>query len=112
VNQQMTVSDFLSINFNNYKAEDGSRLKLGQRVAMKMFQKKIAKQVRKGKIEGTSPFFDFATGEGYSNRTGRMSLIFSSVGLLMLFHSLPGDRWIRIGNSRICSGNYWTQKRY
>ena len=85
VNQQMTVSDFLSINFKNYRPEDGSKLKWGQRVAMKLFQKKIAKEVRKGKIEGTSPFFDYATGEGYSNRTGRMSLIFSSVGLLMLF---------------------------
>lgn len=85
VNQQMTVSDFLSINFNHYKTETGSRLTWGQRLAMKMFQKKVAKEVRKGKIEGNSAFFEYATGEGYNNRTGRMSLIFSSIGLLLLF---------------------------
>src|SRR4030095_7228477 len=85
VNQQMTVNDFLSIDFKQYRAEDGNRLKWGQRIAMKLFQKKIARELRKGKIEATSPFFDYSRGEGYSNRTGRLSLIFSSVGILMLF---------------------------
>lgn len=82
---QLTVNDFLAIDLKSYRNVEGKKLSWPQRIVLKGAQKNFAKQIKKGKLEGTANFQQAAAEVNRANRTGRMSLIFSSVGLALLF---------------------------
>jgi hypothetical protein len=80
----MTVNDFLAVDLKTYKSADGKKLKWTQRIALSNFQKGLAKKVSKGKIEGTASLNEAAKAPS-ANKHGLLSLIFSAVGLVLLF---------------------------
>lgn len=90
----MTVGDFLSVDVDKVRLEDGKKLKWNQRLAVKMMQKKYARQIKKGKLSNDTSIQD-ATDSYPSNKFGLLSLIFSIVGLVCLF--IPGP-WAVLGS--------------
>src|SRR5688572_28600042 len=81
---QITVNDFLSFDFKNYRTADGKKLSWTKRISGQIVQKNLARQVKKGKIEGTANLHE-AQRASSANKFGRLSLIFSSLGLIFLF---------------------------
>jgi len=87
--ESMTINDFISLDFAEYRTEDGKKLKWIHRLGFKMTQKSYERGVRKGKLDGDANFYNTAKAASPANRTGRLSLIFASVGLVLLFLSVP-----------------------
>ena len=87
IGHQITVNDFLAFDFKGYQTMDGKKLKWGQRVAMSMAQKSLAKKVKKGKIDGASTL-DLSAAVGGNNTYGLLSIIFSIVGLFVPYLGL------------------------
>jgi len=81
---QITVNDFLSFDFKNYRTAEGKKLSWAKRMSGQIMQKNLARQVKKGKIEGTANFQEAARASA-ANKTGRLALIFSALGIVFLF---------------------------
>jgi hypothetical protein len=82
VNPQMTIQDFLSIDFKAYRNAEGKKIKWTQRLALTISQKGIAKKVSKGKIERTAPL-STALSPARDNIHGLLSIIFAFTGLFI-----------------------------
>lgn len=82
---QLTVNDFLAMDFKSYRDAEGKKLNWAKRIVLKGAQKNFAKKVKQGKLEGTANFQESASAVNRANRTGRFSLIFAALGLVMLF---------------------------
>jgi len=80
----ITVNDFLSLDSKEIRTPDGKKLSWTKRLGMKMTQKHLAGQVRKGKIDGGADLHA-AMKAASANKKGLYSLIFSSLGLIFLF---------------------------
>ncbi|HJW29573.1 MAG TPA: hypothetical protein VJ508_10030, partial [Saprospiraceae bacterium] len=85
---QMTVNDFLAFDVKNYRTSEGRKMGFFKRTAIHLVQKKLAKKVSKGKIEGTMPFKEAVAGHS-SNKFGLLSVIFGAVGLFIPYVGLP-----------------------
>lgn len=82
--KSITVNDFLAIDSKVVRTQEGQKLSWAKRLGMKMTQKHLAKQVRKGKIDGGADLHT-AMRASSANKRGLLSLIFSSLGLIFLF---------------------------
>ncbi len=82
ISPQMSVDDFLAIDFKNYRTADGQKLKWGKRFALGMAQNSLAKKIKKGNVEGTTTL-DTALAQGSNNIHGLLSVIFGAVGLFV-----------------------------
>jgi hypothetical protein len=80
--QTMTVNDFLAFDYKGYRTAEGKKMKWTHRLAMGMTQKKLAKQVRKGNLEGTAPLSTAMAAQG-RNTHGLLSVIFAFAGLVV-----------------------------
>lgn len=78
----MTIEDFLALDIKSLQEKSGQKTKWSQRLAFKMIQKKMARKVRKGKLDKKAKFASVANP---ANRRGRLSLILSCGGFLLLF---------------------------
>ena len=97
--EAMTVNDFIALDFAEYRTAEGKKLKWTHRIGFKMAQKSYARGVRKDKIDGDANFYDAAKAVSPANRTGRLSLIFASAGLVLMFLSVPVLGIIGLGSS-------------
>ena len=84
---EMTIENFLSLDIKNMKQANGKKLKWTHRMALGMTQKKMARKVRKGKLDKTAKF---ATVANPANKRGRLSLILTVGGFLLLFVPVAG----------------------
>jgi hypothetical protein len=71
-----TVADFLNMTPKQYAEQSGEKMSFTKKLAFKMVQNKVKKQVAKGKVDASAP----ASG----NTMSLLSLIFGGVGLLSL----------------------------
>lgn len=83
IDPQIIVEDFLVIEFKEFRTDEGKKIKWTQRLALHLVQKKLARQLRQGKIEVDTNVHT-ALKASAANKTGRLSLIFSIIGLLVL----------------------------
>lgn len=81
---QITVNDFLALDSKEIRTQEGNKLSWTKRLGIKMTQKHLAAQVRKGKIDGGADLHT-AMRASSANKKGLLSLIFSSLGLIFLF---------------------------
>lgn len=86
-NSQMTVNDFLAIDLKKANNRSGQKISWAQRLVLKQYQKGLDRKVQKGKLDGTMTLSE-ATRAGNANMTGLLSLIFSAVGLILLWTPL------------------------
>ena len=84
---QMTVNDFISVDFKNYRTEEGKKLKWTSRLLFTGAQKKLARQVKQQKLDGNESMEDVAKGGG-RNIHGLLSVIFAGAGLFIPFLGL------------------------
>lgn len=82
--KSMTVNDFLAFDSKEFRTQEGKKLSWTKRLGMKMTQKHLAAQVRRGKIDGNTDLHT-AMRASSANKKGLLSLIFSSLGLIFLF---------------------------
>lgn len=83
----LTVNDFLAIDIGGYRTAEGKKMKWTQRIAMNMVQKKLARKVRKGKIDGEASMSTVMAAPGTS-KFGLLSVIFSVAGLVVPYFGL------------------------
>lgn len=83
-NTQFTVNDFLAMDFKQFRTAEGKKLKWTHRLVIAKGQKKLAKAVKKGKIQGTAPL-DMDEVAGMAKKNNHLPLIFLGVGLFMIF---------------------------
>ncbi len=81
---EMTVNDFLALDVKDYRTAGGNKLKWNQQLAFKIAQKNFTRKVQKGGLDENLNFHE-AANVSPANRTGRLSLILSSVGLVFFF---------------------------
>lgn len=79
---QMTVNDFISVDFKNYRTEDGKKLKWTSRLVFTGAQKKLARQVKQHKLDGNISMIEAAK-VGGRNIHGLLSVIFAAAGLFI-----------------------------
>ncbi len=84
---EMTIEDFLAVDIKKLQQKSGQKMKWSNRLAFKMIQKKMARKVRKGKLDKTAKFSSVANP---ANRRGRLSLILSCGGFILLFIPVVG----------------------
>lgn len=84
----MPVGDFIVVDLKSYNSADNERLNWVQRVAIKSFQKNLAKKIGKGKMDPSVSVREVVEGSG--NRLGLLSIVFAVAGVLFLF--IPG--WV------------------
>jgi len=79
---QITVNEFIAVDFKNYRTEEGKKLKWTSRLVFKGAQKKLARQVDQHKLDGDMLLEDVAKGGG-RNIHGLLSVIFAGAGLFI-----------------------------
>lgn len=80
----LTVQQFIDFDLKSYRGADGKRLPFVKRVSLSIIQKKLAKDVKKGRLEANADFSN-AMKAPSANKRGLLSLIFSSLGLIFMF---------------------------
>ncbi len=73
---QVSVEDFLNMTPKQFEAQSGQKMSFVQKVAFKMAQNKVKKQVAKGKLDVHAP--------ASASTMSLLSLIFGATGLLLL----------------------------
>ena len=72
-----TVADFLNMTPKQYAEQSGEKMSFTKKLAFKMVQNKVKKQVAKGKVDASAP----ASG----NTMSLLSLIFGASGILLIW---------------------------
>jgi hypothetical protein len=80
----ITVNDFIHTDIHSLRTADGKKLGWVKRMGVKMAQKNLEKQVRKGKLEGTASL-ENAMRASSANKRGLLSVIFGALGIIFLF---------------------------
>jgi len=78
-----SVEDFLALTPKEIEARTGEKPSLGERIALKLAQKRVKKQLKKGKQP------EFQEG-GSGGKLGLLSLIFGGAGVLLVFLPIIG----------------------
>ncbi len=73
-----SVEDFLALTPKDIEARTGKKPSLGERIALKLAQKRVKKQLKKGEQP------EFQEG-GSGGNLGLLSLIFGGAGVLLVF---------------------------
>ena len=79
----MSIGDFIDVNLKSYKSPNNKRLNWVERIAIKSFQKKLAKKIGKEKLDPSVSVREVVEGSG--NRLGLLSIVFAVAGVLFLF---------------------------
>lgn len=80
----LSVQQFIDFDLKSYRDANGKKLPLLKRFSISILQKKLAKDVKKGRVEANADL-SAAMKAPSANKRGLLSLIFSSLGLIFLF---------------------------
>lgn len=76
---QVSVEDFLNMTPKQFEEQSGQKMSFVQKVAFKMAQNKVKKQVAKGKLDANAP--------ASAGTMSVLALVFGAAGLVLLFVS-------------------------
>lgn len=81
----LTVQQFIDFDLRSYRDGDGKRIPFIKRISLSIIQKKLARDVRKGRLEANEGLAEAMKAAPSANKRGLLSLIFSSLGLIFMF---------------------------
>lgn len=85
----LTVGDFINMTPKEYAEKSGEKMSFTKKLAFKMVQNKVKKQVAKGKVDASAP----ASG----NTMSLLSLIFGAAGILFIWLPTIGILGLLLG---------------
>jgi len=85
----ITVADFINMTPKEYAEQSGEKMSFAKKLAFKMVQNKVKKQVAKGKVDASAP----ASG----NTMSLLSLIFGAVGIIFIWLPVVGIIGLLLG---------------
>lgn len=92
----LTLGELAEMTPREWEAQSGEKMGFGKRIAFKIVQKKIKKQAAKGQLDLTAP--------AGSETLSTLSLIFSVVGIALLFVPIIGFLGLLLGISGFVLG--------